>query len=635
MLTSVHTSLPSLTMPRKPLVCSVWNPASIVRGEICNGCLPDQAFDHEGAPIHLRVRRLRRPLPVESAIAPSFSHPLASGAQGSASVEQVRDPFVEVGVSSKCLLRLGTLSGGWAILRPADSHGTCSMWRTSMSGASELGDANYGHLCRVIATDGVEVDRAEVNGVGGSAWMEARTMSQYGARCSGVLADDDILVPPSLAFNVGLGPYSKYVRLERRSFSDGSIACECLLGNRSRANGFSPGRLGFTRNTPLSVARWASVARVKRPRPGSGNHGCGSSRGTARLACAEALALTAFFSSPRVLCVGEVFGVSMPTPCLGGRGNREGGDRNVGGTDLTCWWDGTEEDEIGTGGWEDVTQGEGVGETVEEEDGPIGSMSDKFEGSKGCWVDDMTALRPIGEAGPEARAETVDADNVDVLGQDSANSGKNGHNINGGWGRGITGGSMSERKFQSAIFHQGSEVTFFMVTSLSAEEDVGNRGNGEGTTNDTNEIGDGRGCLRNARLGTSVSRVQGLEPGGGGRDDCMVVSRTATELRQSGTVNSLVPDESWYHPYLCLAQGLPTPPPAAPLDESSLGSLLEVLAPLVGPEAPGIFRAGSRPVVLLHSSVGGSSDGGRGEASSLIGTAAERLGLHVRTTSVR
>ncbi|KAG5189897.1 P-loop containing nucleoside triphosphate hydrolase protein [Tribonema minus] len=113
---------------------------------------------------------------------------------------------------------------------------------------------------------------------------------------------DAVLVPPGLAFNIGMGPFDTHVdikRLDGRRIIGAAAAAAATTARSAREPGAPP------------LAREASVARVQ----------AGASREEARMFVAPrtnyALALSAYFSAPRVLSVDDVFGVPCP---------RRGGD---------------------------------------------------------------------------------------------------------------------------------------------------------------------------------------------------------------------------------------------------------------------------------------------------------------------
>ncbi|CAM9360776.1 unnamed protein product, partial [Ascophyllum nodosum] len=108
----------------------------------------------------------------------------------------------------------------------------------------------------------------------------------------------------------------------------------------------------------------------------------------------------------------------------------------------------------------------------------------------------------------------------------------------------------------------------------------------------------------------------------------MVVSRCATELREGAPVCSAMPNAALYQRFVCRVQGYPDAAPKPPVDERCVGSIVAAIAPLVGPETRRILAARSRPAVLLHGPA-------TAEGSSLVEAAAERLGLHVRTITMR
>ncbi|CAB1097222.1 unnamed protein product [Ectocarpus sp. CCAP 1310/34] len=475
-----------------------------------------------------------------------------------------------------------------------------------------------GLLCRVVAVGNGSVDDSGDDRRGGSGSMYA-------------LADDEALIPPSVAFNAGLGPYSDHVILRWASNSGGNSGG----GNSKHGT--------VLLHSPPPIACAASVSRVKRPRPtgapGGGSGGGGGS--TARREKAHALALTSFFSAPRVLRVGDIFGVSIPRPSSSTTGG--------------CWWQELPENDDDDSDCEEGTdpprpdeRGWGAGEeAVTAEVAPAG------------WV-------PCEDV-PERNAAS---DRVSARG--------------GGPGGTVDMGSSDRRqptrpppprrqresaaqRFRAAIVRQGSELVFFRVTGLRG---AGTRG------------GDGGRSSEEASLGLAAGNDEKLEQEGSSEAEAaggMVVSQRVTELREGGPVCSPVPEISRYQQFVCRANGFPCPatkPPFALLrmemskiskcngavrayikqcgwsavagrclhartgnvarhdnsstDERCVEAVVAALAPVVGPEA---FRllvvARSRPAVLLHGP--GAAQGG----GSLVEAAAERLGMHVRTVAMR
>eukprot|EP00904_Undaria_pinnatifida_P006699 jgi/Undpi1/3159/HiC_scaffold_15.g06533.m1 len=326
--------------------------------------------------VRLKVRRLAAPLsPGCSVIAPSLRTPLAGGSDIE---ENIRDPFTEVGVTAKCLLRLQLLSGGWVRIFPVartplsstaaaataaaartltppsvDStttndnnnspHGRLQESHSSAYSSTRQHNSIFseGLLCRAVAvSSGLTTSLASdlPTTVGGD--------SELGQPPP--LASDEVFLPPSVAFNAGLGPFSEYVVVKRAENGGGG-------GGGGGALGLLGGGAAVLHRSP-PIARTASVSRVKRPRSaaaaggGSGAGGGGAWSGpvsTAKRARAHALALTSFFSTPRVLRFGDVFGVSIPRPgggrSTGGGGGDGGGSGDDGG--VGCWWQELPEDD--------------------------------------------------------------------------------------------------------------------------------------------------------------------------------------------------------------------------------------------------------------------------------------------------
>lgn len=362
-----------------------------------------------------------------------------------------------------------------------------------------------GLLCRVVAVSSGWVGDSGDDRGGGSG----------GSR---PLADDEALIPPSVAFNAGLGPYSDNVIL-RWASNNG--------GNSSGGGHSKHGTVLLHSPPPIACA--ASVSRVKRPRPTGAPSGGGS---TARRAKAHALALTSFFSAPRVLRVGDVFGVSIPRP---------------GGTTSGCWWQELQENDD---------------DDLDFEEGKDPPRPD--EGGWGGAEEAVTAVAaPAGsvrcEESPErsAASDWVTARLGDGLG-------------------GIVDGGSSDRRqparpppprrrresaaqrFRAAIVRQGSELVFFRVTELRG---AGTRGAGGGSSSEEASLGLAAG--NDERLEQEGS-LETEEAAGG-----MVVSQRVTELREGGPVCSPVPETLRYQRFVCRANGYPCPEAKPPFVSSA------------------------------------------------------------------
>lgn len=145
--------------------------------------------------------------------------------------------------------------------------------------------------------------------------------------------------------------------------------------------------------------------------------------------------------------------------------------------------------------------------------------------------------------------------------------------------------SAEEQRFREAIVRHGSELAYFCVTGLDGEQsDGGGGGGGDGgeVSTDNNVLKSGAINVDRGRLQEASSMWSGGRIGGDG-DGCgwlgdgegengdeggtfgMVVSRSATALRQGGNVCSAVPESSWYHAFACRANGYPCPPLDPPL----------------------------------------------------------------------
>ncbi|CAM9982264.1 unnamed protein product [Ectocarpus sp. 8 AP-2014] len=549
---------------RQPLVCSVRRPVSSIGND--DGSSSSSSSSSSSVSLRLRVRPQSSPLPAGcAAIAPSLRTPLAGGSNGNS----IRDPFTEVGVTPRCLRRLQLLSGGWVRVYPAATTAATAAASTATHPAfssrsphhrpphdvssGPLENQAIGLLCRVVAMSNGSVGDSGDDRRGGSGGVRP-------------LADDEALIPPSVAFNAGLGPYSDHVILRWASNNGGgnSKYGAALLHN------------------PPAIACAASVSRVKRPRP-TGIPGGGGYGSTARRAKAHALALTSFFSAPRVLRVGDVFGVSIPRP----------GSSTTGG----CWWQELQEKDDDDSDCEEGTdpprpdeRGWGAAEeAVTAEAAPGGSVPCEHVPERSTTSDWITA-----------RGD--------------------------GLGGNVDGGSSDRRqparpppprrrresaaqRFRAAIVRQGSELVFFRVTELR----------GAGTRD-----GDGGRSSEEASLGLAAGNDERLEQEGIPEAEAaagMVVSQRVTELREGGPVCSPVPETLRYQRFVCRANGYPCPEAKPPFDERCVETVVAALAPIVGPEA---FRllvvARSRPAVLLHGP--GAVEGG----GSLVEAAAERVG---------
>ncbi|CAM9856766.1 unnamed protein product, partial [Ectocarpus fasciculatus] len=553
---------------RLPLVCSVRRPAS----SIANGDGSSSSSSSSGASLRLRVRPQSSPLPAGcTAIAPSLRTPLAGGSNGNGN--SIRDPFTEVGVTPRCLRRLQLLSGSWVRVYPATTTATANMSTATYPAFSSRSPHHrpphdgspgpfesqaIGLLCRVVAvSDGWVGDSNDGRGRGSG-----------GAR---PLADDEALIPPSVVFNAGLGPYSDHVILRWANDAGGTRG-----GGNSKH-----GTALFHSSPPVACA--ASVSRVKRPRPTGAPGGGGS---TARRAKAHALALTSFFSAPRVLRVGDVFGVSIPRP-----GSTTGG----------CWWQELQENDDDDGS-----------DSEEGTDPP--RPDERGWGAAGEAATAVAAPTPS-ENSPERSAAS---DWVAATGDGQAGIVDRGSSDRRHLPPPRRRRESAAQRFRAAIVRQGSELVFFRVTELR----------GAGT-----RVGGGGGSSEKASLGLDAGNDERLEQEGSLEAEAaggMVVSQRVTELREGGRVCSPVPETLLYQRFVCRATGYPCPEAKPPCDERCVEAVVAALAPVVGPEA---FRlvvvARSRPAVLLHGP--GAAEGG----GSLVQAAAERLGMHVRTVAMR
>eukprot|EP00903_Cladosiphon_okamuranus_P012041 g11306.t1 len=578
-------------MPRRqPLVCSVRRPTA--------GSASDERVEgntDSSVGVRLRVRSRTSPLPSGcAAIAPSLWTPLdgeSSGHQGSSSSSSssdgVRDPFTEVGVTPRCLLRLQLLSGGWVHVLPATATATAATATETTRHYQKHDDdptpredhrpaavsVEGGVLCRAVAaTVGASDDDGDV----------PRSSSSGGGGSSRPLSNDEVFIPPPVAFNAGLGPFAGHVYLRPAH------------GGRSHSGDGGGGSGGHQASSllhsPPPIARTASVSRVKRPRPTAGGGNSGSSSGcTAKRAQAHALALMAFFSTPRVLQVGDVFGVSLPRP--GGKGG--GG---TGGSGIGCWWQELEEDNDGEDNALESDEEAGEATAGAGEATAIGtSPADMVTRGEGGLHQGIVA----GDDGMAAAA-TADGRHPQPPAPPRRRR------------------ATAAQRFRDAIVRQGSDLVYFRVTELGGEvNSSGSSGNGGG------------GSLRGeAGLG-SPGDGGGAEEEVGGPVGCMVVSQHATELREGAAVCSPVPETLPYHRFVCRANGYPCPEPEAPLDERCVEAVVAALAPLAGPEASRLVAARSRPALLIHGPA--TVDGG----GSLVGAAAARLGFHVRTVAMR
>ena len=383
--------------------------------------------------------------------------------------------------------------------------------------------AEAGLLCRAVAVtasasdDGGGVVRGGDGDGGGSR----------------PLANDEVFIPPSVAFNAGLGPFAGHVVLGRAHSGSGGD------GGGGGGGGGGSGHHASLLHSPPPIARTASVSRVKRPRStgGSGGGG-GGGASTAKRAQAHALALMSFFSTPRVLQVGDVFGVSLPRP--GGSGG------GAGGSGVGCWWQ-----ELQEGGDDDALESDGE----EAEDAEAGEAT--------------TATAPAAAAAAAASKEEYQQRGWDEIAADD-------YGCSHGSGRSVvTGGdgaaaardgryppprprrATAAQRFQDAIVRQGSELVFFCVTELEGEVHNGSGGSGESLRGSETGLGQGLG------LGSSGDRGSLDEEGP--PVGCMVVSQHATELREGAPVCSPVPETSPYQRFVCRANGYPCPDAKAPL----------------------------------------------------------------------
>lgn len=347
------------------------------------------------------------------------------------------------------------------------------------------------------------------------------------------LSNNEVLLPPSVAFNAGLGPLSSHIILRR-------------------AHSGVVGDPGTVLHSPPPIARTASVSRVNRPRPTS----AGSVGSTAKRAEAHALALLSFFSTPRVLRVGDVFGVSIPRP--GGSG---------GGGGVGCWWQEVRRDESDANGDEAPPSEDGE-DTHEEELGdpasgdhphPLGSVGNSWNVLR--ETADSVVGPPAAAAAPPREGTNGDVvSTVNAVGRavedDATTSG--GRQPLPPPARRRRRAATAAQNFRDAIVRQGSELVYFRVTDLEGE-DAGSGGGGGGRG--------GGNSSREAVLG--VAWRDGLVGGEGGSGAAaergMVVSQRATELREGGPVCSAVPDASRYQRFVCGANGYPFPEVKPPL----------------------------------------------------------------------
>lgn len=411
--------------------------------------------------------------------------------------EKVRDPLTEVGVTPKCLRRLQLLSGGWIRLSPASVMSTARRQPLNLDDSKievcvRRGSARVGLLCRVIAVTAV------TDWCGNDVDCESTKLS-----------DGEVLIPPSVAFNAGLGLFSAHAIL-RRADSVGA------RGVRNTAH------RGTVLHRPPPIARSASVSRVKRPKTGGGYYDGSSGGSTSKKARAHALALMAFFSTPRVLHVGDVFGVSVPRP----RSDSGSGDDGVG-----CWWQ--EED----GKDSDAESEEGVGDKEVKSGSVAQGRTPWREGS----LSTSSALSTPGEghvptvsnAGScrEGEFETKFDQSIDLEPAHRHRS--------------------AGRRFREAIVRQGARIVFYRVTDLEEETSIVGARNGLSSADEDRGERERRGGGGEGSRGAAVLG--------------MVVSRCSTELREGGPVCSAIPDAAWYQGFVCHLQGYPCPIPRPPI----------------------------------------------------------------------
>lgn len=492
--------------------------------------------------------------------------------------DAVRDPLTEVGVTPRCLRRMEILSGGWARLTPASASAvTASHSLSATSYPDDPGFSSQRFSNEDIEEGSTPTAPSVANTTAGHAnrsFRNSDNRNEGGLLCRVVamsvdpgdkgfgermLADDEVLLPPSLAFNAGLGPFSTHVNLRRETRRIGGAG----------EGGWGQGEQISHRPPP--VACTASVSTVKRPRSSDGSTGTvssssGRSSSTAKQARAHALALTAFFSTPRVLRVGDVFGVSVPCPAGSGRGGgaRRGRGGGVGGNlgAVGCWWQEVQEDNDYHKD-DEVLEEEDQEEHEEEKDNHV---TDATEQSRS--VEEMVrtgAERPGGLVGnvrcPYGSYRAVGVFQEGIAGVAVVNNGEQRQRR-----QRSRRCSPEERRFRDAIVRQGSELIYFRVSGLEGEGGIGgDRSTTNATTPSTVDGGDGGEFVGNDEVDGSSSSSGGRHGGVDGRGECMVVSRSATALRQGGAVCSAVPETTWYHGFVCREQGYPCPPAQPPL----------------------------------------------------------------------
>ena len=569
--------------------------------------------------------------------------------------ENIRDPFTEVGVTAKCLLRLQLLSGGWVRIFPAartplsstaaaataaaartltplsvDSTTTNDNNNSPYRRLQESHSSAYsstrqhnsifaeGLLCRAVAvSSGLTTSLASdlPTTVGGDSELEQPPP----------LASDEVFLPPSVAFNAGLGPFSEYVVVKRAENGGGG-------GGGGGALGLLGGGAAVLHRSP-PIARTASVSRVKRPRSaaaaggGSGAGGGGAWSGpvsTAKRARAHALALTSFFSTPRVLRFGDVFGVSIPRPgggrSTGGGGGDGGGSGDEGG--VGCWWqelpeddsadsEANEDEAIDTASGFATTAATPTATTAATISTPAVAAEPWF----GWGVREGRATSgPRSELAPTSSTPSTSSTSALASVSAGASTGPREHpavaapcrKLNGGevhetgevrgtqesrGARGTRGASganevegvprrrrsdTARERFREAIVRQGSDLVFFRVTGLEGEGGGGNsdggdsgggggRGGGDGGSDSIPGGGETRRnkeSFEESRRGAGYgcSRRELGRERGG-----MVVSHRTTELREGGPVCSAIPGSEWYRGFVCRARGYPCPPTRPPL----------------------------------------------------------------------
>lgn len=468
-------------------------------------------------------------------------------------------------MTPRCLLALGILSGGWGRLTLAASTTTTPLVGTKHGAGTFLGDEDQNVAEEDEEPRSKDIGVRTIRRSSRAKGLLCRVIAMSVDYSSGeMLKNDEVLLPPSLAFNVGMSPFCLHVNLRRENSpeqgrsSGEREAVHCLL------------------HQPPPVARTASVSAVKRPRPSSGSinsggggglgSGLGNSSSTAKQARAHALALMSFFSTPRVLRVGDVFGVSIPCSGFAHGGGAGGGEG--------CWWQELHEDEHENDEQPRIEEGQ-----------DSDTADDAAEYSWGNVQDPTVEIRSSSSsAGEHGAIDPREISSADFTPLSSGAAGAS--RTSTGEDTGATGCieraglrprvaelrwrrprcSAEERRFQEAINRQGSDLVYFCVTGLKGEGKTA--GTAEravaASSSSATQVGEeGSGSL------APLDNDGGLGLGGGhvdGFEECsMVVSRSATALRQGPAVCSAVPETAWYHAFVCRAQGHPCSPVQPPL----------------------------------------------------------------------